>query len=106
MCSERAVDYYHSLTFTKIIIFESSQLRNQKIPYIPINTWVWILYIQPFKDNLKTFTEMKEKIQIRKSNADRVKSASPKKINTYPKINLGYIPMEVISKSGKVIDFK
>ena len=49
---------------------------------------------------------MKEKIQIRKSNADRVKSASPKKINTYHKINLGYIPMEVISKSGKVIDFK
>ena len=49
---------------------------------------------------------MIEKLQLRKSNADRVKSASPKKINTYPKINLGYIPMEVISKSGKVIDFK
>lgn len=49
---------------------------------------------------------MREKLQLRKSSADRIKSASPKKIKTYPKINLGYIPMEVISKSGKVIDFK
>ena len=49
---------------------------------------------------------MKEKLQLRKSNADRVQSATSKKIKTYPKIELGYIPMEVISKSGKVINFK
>ena len=49
---------------------------------------------------------MKEKLQLRKSNADRVKSATSKKIKTYSKIDLGYIPMEVISKSGRVIDFK
>lgn len=49
---------------------------------------------------------MREKLQLRKSNADKVKSAVSKKLNTYPKIDLGHIPMEVISKSGKVIDFK
>ena len=49
---------------------------------------------------------MKEELKLRKSNADKVQSATSKKIKTYPKIELGYIPMSVISKSGKVIDFK
>ena len=49
---------------------------------------------------------MREKLQLRKSNADKVQSATSKKIKTYPKIELGYIPMEVISSSGKVINFK
>ena len=48
---------------------------------------------------------MSRELKLRKSNADRIKSASPKKIKTYPKIDLGYIPMEVITKSGKIIDF-
>ena len=49
---------------------------------------------------------MREKLQLRKSNADKVQSATSKKIKTYPKIDLGYIPMSVISKSGRVISFK
>lgn len=49
---------------------------------------------------------MKEKLQLRKSNADKVQSATLKKIKTYSKIDLGHIPMEVISKSGRVISFK
>ena len=49
---------------------------------------------------------MREKLQLRKSNADDVQSATSKKIKTYPKTELGYIPMEVINKSGKVISFK
>ena len=49
---------------------------------------------------------MREKLQLRKSNADRVPSCNPKKLTTYPKIPLGHIPMEVVTKSGKIIDFK
>lgn len=49
---------------------------------------------------------MKEKLQLRKSNADDVPSFNSKKLITYPKIPLGHIPMEVISKSGKIIKFK
>ena len=49
---------------------------------------------------------MKEKLELRKSNADNVPSFKPKKLTTYPKIPLGHIPMEVINKSGKIIKFK
>ena len=49
---------------------------------------------------------MREELKLRKSSADDVPSFNPKKLTTYPKIPLGHIPMEVISKSGKVIDFK
>lgn len=49
---------------------------------------------------------MREKLQLRKSNADNVPSFNPKKLTAYPKIPLGHIPMEVVTKSGKVINFK
>lgn len=49
---------------------------------------------------------MKEELKLRKSNADNIPSFKPKKLNTYPKIPLGHIPMEVVSKSGRVINFK
>ena len=49
---------------------------------------------------------MKEELKLRKSNADDVPSFNPKKLTAYPKIPLGHIPMEVVTKSGKVIKFK
>lgn len=48
---------------------------------------------------------MERQLQLRDSNANDVPSFQSKKLKTYPRIPLGNIPKQVISKSGRVIQF-